>query len=882
MSSLRALVARLLNVVLPRRGEQRLSEEIAAHLEALADEFEQRGMSRRDAELAARRAFGNVDSVRQQHRDGRGFASLDAWWQDVRFATRMLVRDRWLAAAAIVALSLGIGVTTAAFSIVNGMNLSQLPVPDQHQVVAVSSLDPRSGRSGGVSMAEFEDLRSSLSTLWGPGAWLGASMNLGDANRPADRLPGAFVSADTFAVLRVMPVIGRSFAADDDRPGAAPVALISFAIWRNRYHQDPSVVGRPVRINGAVVTLVGVLPDGFHFPLQGDVWMPLATATDLDRTRRDVRMLSLVARLRDGVRLDAAHAELTARFATFATTYPVSNANLTATVTPFTERFVGRISDPPPLLILSASLLVLLIACGNAANLLLARGATRLREMALRTAMGASRGRLVRQLLVESTMLAIAAGAVGLLLSRAGVALFVAETREANLPFWMHFGINWRVLAFVATASGLTGVLFGLVPALQLGGSRGSDALKSVSANLGGQRRRRRLTGALLVAQVTMTLVMLIAATLLFRTASTLAAADAAVDMTNAVTARVTLPMPAALVAERRAATLATLQDRFDAEPEIESAAVVSTLPFLGAPTRTVILDDDASGERPRAAQVVAISDRYFETLRVAVTNGRTLQPSDHLLGNEGVVVNERFVAQHLNGGGAIGRRFRLRQTADAAGPGRLVTIVGVSANVRQSQNGEVEPVVYMPLALEPPGGAALIARARRADAPMGDVLRRHAHAVDPDLAIYGVTPLPRISALSRWIPRSMSAVLVITGFISLVLATVGLYAMTAFGVAERTAELGLRKALGASRAAVSWLVLRDAMRRLALGTVLGLAGGIAVSRVLGSVTTAVATDDPRAFIAAVVMLATVTLIACLLPARRAARLDPSAALRRE
>lgn len=882
-TSLRVILSRVLDVMLRRRRDERLSEEIQGHLDHLSAEYVARGLPLAEAQDAARRAFGGVDQVKSAYRDQRGLPFVDSLVQDARFAVRLLVKDRWFTATAIVALALGIGATTTVFTIVNGMNLSALPVDEPDRIMFLQTQDVRSRQQAGSSYADFVDWQESTRTFSGVAAFTGATMNVGDEERPADRLGGTFISVTGFSVLQVRPLLGRDFAAEDDRVGAAPVVILAYGIWRDRYVSDPTVLGRIIRVNSVPTTVIGVMPEGFRFPVLADLWQPLALAPGLSRDRRDARTLGVFGRLADGVSLAGARAELASIAVALAAQHPETNENVASSIVPFTVQFSGRLTDPPPILMLSAVAFVLLIACANAANLLLARSAYRAREIALRAAMGASRGRIVRQLLVESLMLSSVAGVLGLALSLAGVRLFTSETADFNLPYWMDFSVDARVFGFLAAVCLVTGVACGLAPAWQLARVSPHDVLKEGGRSVTGSVHARRWTSALLVTEVALTLVLLVGAGLLLRTAAALYDADLVIDASNVLAARLTLPPAKFAAPDDRRGFYTRLQERLDANPTVAAATIGSAMPFLGATARQLTLDSEPTPpERARTVQMVAVSDRYFETLRVPILRGRPFAEGDARPGQEAAIVNERFVAQYFSTGDPIGRRIRLAETGAHQTALSWLTIVGVSRTIRHSQNGQAVPAVYVPLAHQPPSNAALVVRGRAEGRALGAVLRQEVHAIDADVAVYNIVPLERISQVSRWIPRAMSTALTVVAAIALVLATMGLYAVTAYGVAQRTSEVGIRTALGARRAQVSWLFLRSTLLQLAAGLTIGLAGAVALGQLLRGFLVQTSPLDPLTFGATVIGLVTVAIIACLVPAQRASRLDPVAALRHE
>jgi len=486
------------------------------------------GLSDSDARLAARRAFGGVDLIRILHRDQRGLPFVDWLLFDVRCALRSASHGRAFTAGLVLVLGLGLAVNTTIFTIVNGMTWRSLPVERGDRIVQISSqrLD---GRREGLttSYADFRDWQAASRTLRGLPINRSATMNIGDDTRPADRLAGNFLSSNAFALLGVQPIIGRDFTADDDLAGAPPVTILSHHVRTTRYAADPTLIGRAIRINGTLTTVIGVMPAGFQFPLRADLWQPAGQMSGFDVANRAARRFETFGRLEDTATVEDARAEMTAIAAALAKQHPNTNAGVGVRIMSLTHAFVA---PPPqarePLIMMIAAGIVLLIACANGASLLLARAAQRAREMAMRATLDASRFRIVRQLLMEALLIAAAAAIVGLTLSLFAVRFFARETVDMNLPFWIAFEFDARVFAFIAVACLGTAVVFGLAPAWQLSKTNPQDVLKDGGRGLVGARRARRWTGALLVCELALTLTLLGGAGILVRSSTTLGSRD--------------------------------------------------------------------------------------------------------------------------------------------------------------------------------------------------------------------------------------------------------------------------------------------------------------------------------------------------------------------
>jgi putative ABC transport system permease protein len=638
-----------------------------------------------------------------------------------------------------------------------------------------------------------------------------------------------------------------------------------------------------IRINGTPSTVIGVMPEGFRFPSTTDAWQPLALAPGVASQQRDARGLEVFGRLADGTTLQQARAELSTIAAALSARYPDTNQNLQAAVVRFDEQY-GTLRDPVPMILMIAVGFVLLISCANVANLLLARSMHRSREISLRAALGASRGRIIRQLLVEAFLLAIIAGLFGLLLAMLGLRFFRAEAVDLSLPYWMTFTFDARVFGFLAFVCLGTSLLFGLAPAWHLSNTNADDVLKDGSRGVTSGRRARRWTSALVAAELALTVILLAGASLLVQSALALYRADRTIDSSNVMTARVSLPAAKYATPDRRRAFYRQLEEQLATIQPVSSAAIASSLPFIGALSRQLFLEGDPAPAREDqpTVQTVAIGSRYFETLGLALLGGRAFADNDAGSGSEAAIVNRRFVELYSSSVGPIGRRIRLSDGSPASANAPWLTIVGVSPSIRQSPMSEARPVVYLPLRAQPIANAVLMFRGRPGMTATASLVRDAVRAIDPDLPVYAVAPLERASQQSRWPARVASFMLSLFASIAMLLAAMGIYAVTAYGVVQRTREIGIRMALGARRSQVSWLMVRGTAVQLLIGLSVGVAGALGAGRLLRGLLVQTSPADPLTLLAIVLMLMAVAVTACLAPARRAARLDPASALRHE
>ena len=818
--------------------------------------------------------------------------------QDFRFAARLLAKDRRFTSAAVVALALGIAANNTVFTFINTALWKPLPFDAPHQIVSLGSRDVR-GRDMPVSYADFQDWRDATRTLSELAATAGRAMNFGDDGRAPERVRGAHVSANTFELLRIRPLRGRGFLPEDDRPDAPPVVLLGHQLWQRRYDADPSVVGRTVRVNDVPSVVVGVMPPRFSFPGTMEAWQPLALMPNLRSAPRDMRNLGVTARLRESATIDQARTELNGIAAQLAAAHPDTNRGIGTRV----ERpFESLRQQTKPLLMsmMIAVAFVLLIACANVANLLLARAAGRAREIAVRTSLGATRGRIIRQLLIESTLLASIAGVVGLLLSVYSVRYFgvafdaieVGAPDRSATPYWVDLTMDGRVFGFVAALCLGTSILFGLAPALHISKTNVNDALKDGGRTAGGSRRVRRWTDTLIVFEVALTLVLLTSAGLMLRNFVTVYRSNLVIDTTNVVTARIALPAHKYSTPDQLKAFIAGLDERVAADTRFQAATIASDIPLVslgGSMRQLSIAGRPPTGDKPPTVSTVLVGPRYFETLGLRVMQGRSFTALDGSAGHETAIVNLRFAELFFPNADPLGQRIRLTAPgappAPAAPPLAIVAIVQTLPQ-RGPGAGADPPVVYVPLRGET-APIQLISLIVRGGSGLRDTLaalREDVAALEPHLPLYAIQTLDEAVARTRYPLRLMGSLFGCLAIIALVLASVGLFALTAHGVAQRIQEIGVRMALGAQASEVVWLFLRRTLSQLALGLVIGLPGALVVGQVI-LVRNFIGTTngrDPITLAAVAALLIGVAVIACVVPARRAARVDPVVALRQE
>jgi predicted permease len=806
-------------------------------------------------------------------------------WQDVRFAVRLLVKDRWFTLAATTALALGIGVNTTVFTIVNAALIRGLPFDEPDRIVSVSTRDGRS-RVRGVSFKDYEDWRRSARSFTGLAAFGNTIMNLSDRGRAPERYNGPYITANAFRLIGQRPILGRDFSPADDRVGAPGVVILGNGVWKTRYGSDPSIIGRTIKVDEIPCTVIGVMPDGFRFPIDADVWLPMSLLPNIADAPRDSTYLQVFGRLAPGVTIAQARAEMDGITAGLARDYPDTNRGVRATVVPFTERYVGRTIRLLSLSLMGAVAFVLLIACANVANLLLARSSRRALEIAVRVSLGASRRRVVQQLLVESLLVAAISGILGLALSLAGIRLFVAVVDLSGTPYWIRFTLDTRVFAFLALVALGTGLLFGLAPALHVSKTDVNEVLKEGGRAGGGARRARRWTGALMVAELALTLVLLAGAGFMLRSFLALYGMDPGIDTSRLLTMRLALANEKYPTPAQKTTFYDRIDERLSALAGVKSVTLATALPLGGGLPR--LLDVEAhprtAGETAPIVTMVLVGPRYFQTIGLPLVRGRALDATDGTPGHEAVVVNQRFVAMYFNGEDPLGRRIRLTDESSHAATPAYVAVVGVVPDVRQRdpRQSEPEPVVYLPFRAEPTWFMSLIVRTEGDPAQATTLVRDAVSAVDPDMPLFDIRTMDEFLAEQRGMFRVFGGMFAIFALIALVLAAVGLYAVTAYAVTQRTHEIGVRMALGARSGQVVWLVLRRVVVQLAIGLIIGMAGAFAVGRLLRSLLVQTGPTDPVTLGGIAAVLVSVSILACIRPAYRATRLDPVSALRYE
>jgi putative ABC transport system permease protein len=814
---------------------------------------------------------------------------------DLRFALRLIVKERWFTGVAVAALALGIGVNATVFTLVNAVLIKGLPFKDSAQLYMLGPKRAADNGTSGLSMQELLEYKAQTQTFAGLAGFSGANFNLADERGFPEQANGSNLTANAFQVLGQQPLLGRDFAEGEDKRGAERVVILGYTLWKNRYGSDPNIIGRPIRVNGEPATIVGVMPDNMRFPTNAAMWMAFQPAADETRSNRP---LQIFGRLRADANIGQAQAEMQRIAAAHATKYPESNKELTtALVQTFNQRFNGGPIRQIFLAMMGAVGFVLLIACANVANLLLSRSANRSREIAVRFALGASRWRVVRQLLVESVVLGFMGGVIGLLLSFAGVRAFDAAVSDVGKPYWIQFTTDWTVIGYLAAICVVTGVLFGLAPALQVSRTSMNEVLKEGGRGNSSGRRARWMSGTMVVVEIALTIILLTGAGVMTRSFLNLYRDDIGIKTDYLMTMRLVLPNTKYPKPEMRQEFLDRLAPRLAGVAGAESVALATNIPPQGGGRRLLEIEGGKHTQGTDWPEVTTVSagPNYFETLGAPIRVGRGFNDTDGKPGFETVVINQRFAQLMFAGEDPIGRRIRFPARQPSAPPptGAAATnqtppvwrtIVGVVPTLRHGSPQDAQPpaVAYLPIRQESPGFAVLLVRSRVDPSVIMTAVRREVQAIDQDQPVFTVQTMESLLAQQRWPYVVFGTVFVIFAVIALVLAAVGLYAVMAYSVTQRTQEIGVRMALGAGAPQVSWLILRRGLIQLAIGLTSGLTGAWFATAALPTQIVGTSPNDPRMFTIVTAVLVVVALAACLIPARRATRLDPLVALRNE
>ena len=877
MKWLNILAARLRALVRRDAVLNDIDEEMRAHLEMEIEANRELGMTPDEARISAAKSFGNVGSVRDLAYEVRGGGFMETLWQDLRYSGRMLVKYPGFTLIAVLTLGLGIGANTAIFSIVNAVLLRPFPYHAPEQLVTLGEFVPR----GSVSYPNFVDWRAQSTVFDSVSAVRSnESYNFTGAGEP-ERLQGRLVSAGFFTLLGTKPLLGRDFAAEDDRPGANPTVVLSYPFWSRRFGNDPGIIGKQITLNNQSHTVIGVSQPNFQYGLDADVTIPIGLSAERFKARGSDPGISAVARLKPNVSQQQAQTETEMVYARMEQQYPATNTGRRGHLLSLHETFVGDVRQPL-LILLGAVGLVLLIACANVANLLLVRASTRKREMSVRVALGANRSRIIRQLLTESLMLAAIGAALGILIAHWGTS-FIAHQLPGSIPRLSEANVDWRVLVFTLGVSLVTGLLFGLAPALQATRLNLTETLKE--GDRGSSGGRQRLRSLLVISEIALTLTLLVGAGLLIQSFRRVLQVDPGFEAENLLTMQVSVNNPDG---HQVASFFNQLQENVRKLPGVRSVAISNGLPLVGANHPTFFIEGRPAPEKGKETGAIryTVSPDYFQTMGIDVLKGRVFTAQDTPATPLTVVIDEAL-AKHFANEDPIGKRISQSSSGTPA-----YEIVGVVRHVEQyNLEGQAAqtPQFYLNFNQIPPerlpGNTRRINLLTRTDVePMSltAAVRGQIAALNKDQPVFNVRTMDEIVAESVAPRRFSMTLLAVFAVVALALASIGIYGMMSYAVAQRTREIGLRMTLGAQTGNVLRLVIGHGMKLALAGVVLGLIASFALTRTMNNLLFGVSATDPVTFAGIAFLLALVALLACWVPARRATKVDPIVALRYE
>ena len=867
-----------------------MDEELAFHLDMRTRELQDRGLPPAEARREAERRLGNLNQMRASLRDigarrdvhMKRVQYLGEFGQDVSFSLRQLLKHPVFTAIAVVTLALGIGGTTAIFSVVYAVVLRPLPIAQADRLYVVG--ETFQGGPSNMSVGNYTDAVAGTTAFDGLAAQQFFSYNLADRGM-TERVVGARVTANFFDVIGSAPAAGRTFTADEDTPGAGPVVVLSHRLWRQRFG-GADVIGRDVRLNGEPHRIIGIMPQSFDLTSNSEeLWTPIAFTAE-QKAMHDEHFLDVYGRLKDDASIERARAELEAVATRLRHDFPKDSGNLQYSMQPFAAQFVGDYKTRL-LVLLAAVSIVLLIACSNVANLLLARGASRAREMAIRTAIGAGRWRIVRQLLTESVVLGLVAAAAGIAFAYWTVGAVLAWS-PPGVPRLDQAGVDVVTLAFAVILAIGSSVLCGLAPALRLSGDEPQQNLHDGRRGTTGGGMRDRLRAGLIVAEVALSLMLLVGAGLLIRTAVALNRVNPGFDPTGVLSARIVLPASSYPEPARILATFRRLTEEAQRMPGVTHGAVTSYAAMgPGGGSNGLLPEGQVFDLRTLIqSQLRMISPDFFATMRIPVVKGRGFDDNDRAGGQKVMIISEALAARAFPGQDPIGKRISCCERGENDAPVYKV-VVGVAGDVHSRDLARApRPEFYLPLSQAPPEAWNWIQRTMyivvRTDGDPGTLvqpLKNVVARIDPDVPLFDVRLMDQRLKLSLATSRFNTLLLTLLGAVGLTLAATGIYGIVAYLVSQRTQEIGVRMALGATPLQVVVLMMKQAMRPVAIGTAIGIAAALATSRVLAGQLFAVKPTDPLTIAIVAATLIVVAFVASVVPARRAAAVDPTRAL---
>lgn len=875
------LIARRLRAVL-RRGhlERELDQEIRFHIEKAIEQKVAKGMTYREARGAALRDFGGVERYKEEARDTRGIGLLEESWQDLRYGARTLRRSPGFAAVAVLTLGLGIGACAAIFSVVNGVLLRPLPFPEPDRVVLIREAFPPTLPDSSVASGKYLNWEKQATSFESLGFLAATSYNLTGAGAPV-HLHAAHIGASLLSTLRLDPLLGRNFKAEEQLPrDQQTVAILSFGLWQRQFNGRSDVLNQTIQLNGRAHTIIGVMPPEAGLPEWAEVFTPGSFRVHDRRNYASWHGLYVVGRLKPGVTPAQAQSELRVLDERTAQGHPESRGWI-ANVTPLFESVVGKVR-PVLFALVGAVGLLLLIVCANVANLLLARATARSKEMSVRVAVGASRARLLRQVLVESMVLALLGAVLGVLIAKGGLTALLALAPR-TLPRTAEIAVDGSALGVAVLLAMLTGITFGLVPALQVSRVRLHETLKQSgrTASAGGQRQG--LGGALIASEMAVALVLLAGAGLLMRSFVRLQEVSPGFDPRNVHVAEIFLPRPKYDAPAQYVRFAEKTMSEIAASPEVQAVAVAANIPFsdhhmtlsmtvhISIPGRQAVTSSDLP-----VSNYYAVSEEYFRAMGIPLLRGRPFDERDRFDTRRVAIIGESLARRFFPGQDPLG------QVVAARGHDPY-EIVGVAGDVKTNGlEGDATLQLYVPFMQEPDNDIIYVVRTAEsaADRDVSDAIRRAVAHADATVPIYSPRPLAALVGMSIERQRFATTLFAIFSAVALLLAAMGIYSVMAYAVAQRTREIGIRMALGAQTRDVMRLVLRQGGRLIALGVLAGVSGGLLLTPFLEKMLFRLTARDPVTFVAIVVLLVTVSALACLVPVRRASKVNPMIALR--
>lgn len=810
---------------------------------------------------------------------------MNTFWKDLKYGVRMLMKNPAFTAVAVIALALGIGANTAIFSVVHAVLLKQLPYqePDRLMIVWEANRLRGNSRNNVVSPGNLQSWKDQNKVFSDMAAFIGVTANLTGAGNPVE-ISGQAVTTNFFSTIGTTPLLGRAFLPEEDQEGKSNVYVLSYGLWQSRFGGDKDIVGKTIQVNGISRIVIGVMPPDFNWQMNEfafinrapEFWTPFALPAE---RRPRGRSLSVVARLKPGVTREQAQAEMNTIAARLEQTYPENDTGWGVKVIPLNTQLTGDVR-PALYLLLGAVGFVLLIACANVANLLLARATSRQKELAVRAALGAGRWRVIRQLLTESLLLSTLGGILGIGLALWGISALLALAPR-NLILVEKVTLNTTVLAFTFGISILTGLLFGLVPAFITSKSDLNNALKDTGKGVSGSTNKRA-NSVFVVVEVALALVLLVSAGLLIKSLWRLQSVETGFNADNVLTMRVVLPRQAYNTDEKRVAFVKQAVEQLNNLPGVKSAAAVENMPFGtgGRGTGFVIEGRPAppNGQEP-STEVVVIAPNYFQTMQIPLLSGRLFEEREFTKASSVVVISEALAREHFPNENPLGKRITIHMKEENVPH----EIIGVVRDIRQKNFlTNIRPMVYWPHAELAYGTMTYMVRTQNDPMSLAVAAERTIHNLDKDLPVSDVRPMSAWLAQSTAKERFSSVLLTIFAVVALLLAAVGLYGVLAYSVTQRTHEIGVRIALGAKGTDIFKLILRQGMLLTCVGLVIGLAAAFGLTRLLTTMLFGVNATDPITFIAIGLLLLFVAFLACYVPARRATKVNPITALRYE